>query len=90
MEWTRAGHLVWLESDKRRSFGAIFDGEKYLIVGGDCSDFLDRCPDSIDQTCVVDGKNMKCTAQETTTSTKYDDLILFLIDNQGKFYLFLK
>ena len=72
LQWSLAGRLV--SNTKYRS-GVIFDGTKYVIVGGGSS-----ANSEYNENCVVQDKLMTCTEQQGNEPIKYWSPILFLID----------
>lgn len=74
MEWSLAGLMAPFYTPKT-DFNAIFDGTKYVIIGG-----LDL---QNNENCVVNGKNMTCTHQPAEFPAifrNYDWPVLLLID----------
>ena len=69
LQWSLAGQLA---STTRCQHRAIFDGTKYVVVGGDQPEF--------NENCVVHGKNMTCTKQPGKELDTYWLPLLFLID----------
>ena len=59
----------------RRGHGAIFDGEKFLIIGGhDVSGEVEN------EVCTLKGSRMTCIAQSTATYGYANYPELFLVD----------
>ena len=77
LQWSLAGQLA---SSTRKEFGAIFDGTKYVIVGGDNEVGGAGIPE-YNENCVVNDKMMTCTEQQKNQAiTSYSWPLLFLID----------
>ena len=65
----------------RRGHGAIFDGEKFLIIGGEKSD--GRAVKN--EVCTLEGSTMTCTEQSTALDNYEFYPELFLVaDDFGK------
>ena len=71
LQWSLAGQLA---SSTRYFAGAIFDGTKYVVVGGQHLEF--------NENCVVHGKNMTCMEQPGKQLDSYKKSLLFMIDLQ--------
>ena len=72
--WSIAGSLI----TDRDGHGAIFDGEKFLVIGGTRGSLKN-------EVCTLDNAKMTCTAQSTTLDYYRDYPELFLVgENYGK------
>ena len=66
----------------RQGHGAIFDGEKFLIIGGKVSRALEAVKNEV---CTLEGSAMTCVEQSTALAKYADYPALFLVvEDYGK------
>ena len=73
--WSIAGHL----KSPRAKHGVIYDGETFLVVGGNAAD---RLTDAKTENCILEGELMTCTEHESAPLVNYKQYPVLFLTNE--------